>query len=90
MSTHWRICDRVLTAQDDGSLLLLSPDGTYFGLDEIGAALWRGVEAGRLGATVDELASRYQVARSTLDEDVGALLEELERAGLIERVERDA
>lgn len=90
MFGRWRICDRVLTAQDDESLLLLSPDGSYFGLDSVGAAVWRGVETGSLGKTLDELAARYKVARSILERDVSTLLEELEQAGLIERAGRDA
>lgn len=90
MFGRWRICERVHTAQDDESLLLLSPDGTYFGLDSIGAAVWRGIQTGRLGQTLDELAARYGVARSILERDISTLLEELEQAGLIERAGRDA
>ena len=52
--------------------------GEYFGLDEIGALAWSRIEAGDpLGAIVDRIVERYDVARDVALRDLVDLVQEL-------------
>jgi Coenzyme PQQ synthesis protein D (PqqD) len=58
--------------------------GEYFGLDETGAAIWRGLEAGKpLGEIADTLVERYDVARDVAYDDIVALVIHREGQSLI-------
>ncbi len=67
-------------ARDVGgeTVILALESGMYFGLDPIGAEIWRLIGQGRSLATIgDALAQDYDVARATLDGDIRALAAEL-------------
>jgi len=70
----------------DGELVVLDlARGDYYGLDAIGARLWRGLASGRtVEEVVEELAPEYDVERETLRADLLALLQDLAAKGLIE------
>jgi hypothetical protein len=86
----WKVKEGIKTAEDGGSLLLLSPDGHYFGLDAIGAVIWRALEKQQLEGVFQDIASRYRVQQEVVARDADALLIELKRAGLVEEEERRA
>ncbi len=84
--------DRVRVTQDvhvrefDGELVILDlAKGDYFGIDEIGARLWRGLERGQSCAEIaDELIADYETDRARLLADLLALANELLTKGLVE------
>ena len=58
--------------------------GEYFGLDEIGAEIWRGLERGdALGAIADSLVERYEVSREDVFRDIVSLVEQLRNESLL-------
>ncbi len=59
--------------------------GEYFGLDEVGADIWRRLEAGDdIGAAADHLAAHYAVDRDEALRDIVDLVSELRSYGLVE------
>jgi hypothetical protein len=59
--------------------------GEYFGLDEVGAAIWRALEAEKtLNAIADALVERYDVQRDTALQDVVSVVTEMIEAALVE------
>lgn len=86
-------CSRNVFARDfEGELVLLDlARGDYYGLDEVGAALWHGLVAGRTVAEIAaDLGSQYDVDDARLRQDLVALLEELVAKGLVEAVPSEA
>lgn len=80
-------CSRNVFARDfEGELVLLDlARGDYYGLDEVGAALWHGLMAGRTVAEIAaDLGPRYEVDDDQLRQDLVALLEDLFAKGLVE------
>lgn len=76
----------VTTATIDGqtSVLDLSRD-RYYGLDDVGTAVWDMVRQERtFEEIVDGLARQYDVATSDLERDVGAFLVDLRSRRLVE------
>ncbi|MDB4946858.1 MAG: hypothetical protein JWP97_6392 [Labilithrix sp.] len=58
--------------------------GEYFGLDEVGAAVWRSLESGKtVGETVDLLVDRYDVAREVAFDDIVAIVTHLAAESLL-------
>ncbi len=58
--------------------------GEYFGLDEVGAEIWRAIAAGEtLGAIADRLADRYEVTRSRALDDIEQLAAHMLVQGLL-------
>ncbi|WP_394848338.1 PqqD family protein [Pendulispora brunnea] len=70
----------------DGELVILDlAKGDYFGINEIGAHLWRGLASGQSCAEIaKELAPRYEAAPERLLADLVALTDELIAKGLVE------
>jgi hypothetical protein len=59
--------------------------GTYYGLDEIGAAIWSMIEKPTTIAAVrDALLERYEVEPARCESDLLNLLSELNSHGLIQ------
>jgi hypothetical protein len=59
--------------------------GEYFGLDEIGAEVWRQIEAGEtLNAIVARIVERYEVTQDAALEDIRALIEDMRARALVE------
>lgn len=71
---------------DDGAVLYAASTEIYFGLNEVGAAIWELLPPAStsLDEVCDKLATRYPDApRDELRSDVQALLAELLREGLV-------
>jgi hypothetical protein len=85
-STRVRISPRVYARAFGDELVLLDfAAGEYFGLDAVGADVWRGLEAGQAIADVaSAIAARYEVASDQAERDIVQLVGELAASGLIE------
>jgi hypothetical protein len=84
--TRVLIPDHVLTRAVDGELVLLNLDNEeYYGLDEVGAAIWGALVA---SPTIDDavvgLLDQFDVDAATLTRDIETLLEDLSTRGLVE------
>jgi len=68
----------------DNEMVILHLDkGQYFGLDEVGAAMWDGFARGQtLLEVVKSLVEQYEVSEEQLITDAGALVTKLSEAGL--------
>lgn len=86
LETRWRISDQAIAnAVADETVILHLGNGTYFGLDVIGARLWDALAAGELPSSVCEsLLETYDVAPQQLADDLRALLGELASNDLVE------
>jgi hypothetical protein len=70
--------------EGDAAILNLKT-GVYYGLDDIGASVWRMLnEPRRVDELVDALLGEYEVDREECQRDVIALLGELAVRGLVE------
>ena len=65
--------------------LLDFKSGMYYGLDEVGARIWKLIAAPRtVGEICDALMAEYEVEPAVCERDVIALLGELAVRGLVE------
>ena len=72
----------------DEAVLLDLETGTYYGLNATGRRVWELLATGlTLAATLAAMESELEVSRATLEADVETLLSDLERAGLLARVD---
>jgi len=70
--------------QGEAAILNLKT-GVYYGLDDVGASVWRMLDGPRrVDELVDALLGEYEVDREECQRDVIALLGELAVRGLIE------
>ncbi len=70
----------------DEAVLFDCQSGTYFGLNEVGTAIWRQLEGGQTEqAILDHIAAEYAIDRETCKQDVTELLQSLLDAGLVSR-----
>ena len=69
-----------------GEIVMLNlKNGTYYGLDQVGARVWGLIEQPhRVAAIRDAILEEYDVEPERCEQDLLALLGELEQAGLIE------
>jgi hypothetical protein len=79
------VASRVVGTELDGEFVMLDPDsGTYYGLDEVGSAVWRLLASPRrLGEVVSHLCEAFDVTPDRCRADVEALVAELESRGLV-------
>lgn len=72
----------------DGEMVLLDLErGEYFGLDELGGRVWRGLVEGECPHEIAvRLEPEHEVVLDTLEHDLVALTDELLRRGLVEPV----
>jgi hypothetical protein len=80
---HWRIRSRVHVTVDGESLLLLSPKGEYFGLDDTAARIWRALEQGELEQLAEKLCGDHSVPIEVICSDIRAFLSDLRTVGLV-------
>jgi hypothetical protein len=67
------------------AVIMHLPTETYFGLDPTGAVIWNLVQQGRtLDDICERLMSEYDVPREQCLEEVGRLIDEMQRNGLVE------
>lgn len=79
--------DAISSTLGSEEVILDLADGTYYGLDDVGTRVWRLLDTPkRIDALCDALEDEYDVDRATLETDVIALLEEMERRTLIRPV----
>jgi len=68
----------------DETVILDLATGTYFGLDRVGADMWRLMGEGRTLAEVcDAMQALYEATREQLERDVLELAEKLQAQGLV-------
>ena len=79
------ISDQVIFKPVGDEMVLLDfRSGMYYGLDPIGVRIWQLLaEHEPLGNVADRMSAEYDVTREELERDIDALIEELERRGLI-------
>jgi hypothetical protein len=82
---RYRMSGDVVTRDfDDGILIVNLESGKTWKLNQVGAAVCRGIEARRdLAQVVAELQRSYGVAVESLRKDVEALVGNLEREGIV-------
>jgi hypothetical protein len=69
----------------DEIVLLEFGKGEYFGLDPIGATIWRRIEAGdSLGGIADFVSAHYDVGRAQAIRDIEVLVGELMTHDLVQ------
>lgn len=75
----------------DGETVVLDPDrGTYYGLNEVGTAIWRALQVSDDPRPLDEVHAEllrdYEVEAEELWNDLLALIRELDERGLVDVV----
>ncbi len=77
--------DQVSTELAGEAAILNLVDGVYYGLDEVGATIWRMLQQpSRVEDICARLCAEYEVDQDDCERDVLALLHELHATGLIE------
>lgn len=70
---------------DDSLVLVDENSGHYFGLNEVGAMIWRLLEEGRDEADiVDTIVNEYDTEEKAFAGDLQRILNELADAGLVQ------
>ena len=82
---RYRAVPHVVAARHgDRTILLDARRGRYFGLDQVGASIWRLLGEGATAAElVAGLEQEYAAPRGQLEQDAGSFLARLERARLV-------
>jgi coenzyme PQQ synthesis protein D (PqqD) len=77
--------DQASVDLDDEAAILNLKTGIYFGLNEVGAWIWRLIQEPRTVAEIREaVLGQFEVEPETCQSDLQALLRELEQNQLIE------
>lgn len=70
--------------EGDESVLLHLGTGIYYGLDEVGTALWKLLEQGKTNKEITvHLLSEYEVSEAQLRQDLQQIISELQQENLI-------
>ena len=82
---HIAINPKHLVAELDGDLVIMSIEtGTYYGLDAVGACVWKLVEQPRTFASVVEgVVERFEVGPEVAEQDLTAFLREMHAEGIV-------
>lgn len=85
LNSRWAISDQAIANRVGNEMVVLHlANGTYFGLDPVGALLWEGLTAGDLPSEVcDRILEQYEVDRDTAEHDLRTFLDELAASDLI-------
>ena len=85
LSAKTSVPEHVLFQEASGSAALLNLDTeTYFGLDDVGVAMWKELEsAGSIGAAAEALEQVYDAPLPLLQQDLVKLIAALQAHGLI-------
>lgn len=75
----------VLHREIEGEAILVDLDsGRFFGLDEVGARVWAGMEReATVASLVDLVVAEFRVGRPRAERDLLALLRDLAKRGLV-------
>jgi len=78
--------DTVFAQEVDGEMVLLDMNSeNYFGLDEVGTAIWQAMqEKGTLQEVHDAMLEQYEVEPEVLKKDLLDFAEKLKENGLID------
>ena len=78
--------DTVFAQEVDGEMVLLDMESeNYFGLDEVGTAIWQAMqEHGNLQEIFDALLEQYDVEAEVLEKDLSEFVDQLVKSGLVE------
>lgn len=81
-----------LVAELDGDVVIMSIDtGTYYGLDAVGACVWKLLEQPRTFAEViDGVVERFEVGAEVVEKDLTAFLNEMQAEGIVSVTPADA
>jgi len=81
-----RIANEVVSCDLDGEAAILNVrTGVYYGLDEVGASVWRIMREPRtLAEIIKRITSEYDVDPPQCENDLISLLSELAKHGLVE------
>ena len=92
ISSKIRRCAKVLEAEIDGEVVLMnSVSGSYCGLDDIGAEVWRQLaQPAAVGELCTALAGVYDGDRATIERETIALLQQIASQQLIEQTAASA
>lgn len=70
-----RNADLMTAPVHDETMIMDIKSGTYYGLDDIGTAIWLRLETPKtFGALIDSLVAEYDAERSAIVSDVAKLL----------------
>jgi Coenzyme PQQ synthesis protein D (PqqD) len=85
LSSRVAVAGDLLASDLAGDLVLLNlADGVYYGLDTVGADIWRLLDRPRtVRAVVDEIVAQYHVDRVRCEDDVLTFLGDLNARGLV-------
>jgi len=77
--------EQQVSAELDEEIVLLNMnDNRYYGLNGMGAFIWRSLEkSDNVSTIVEDVLGSYEVSREHCEEDVLVFLRELSEAGLI-------
>lgn len=76
--------DQVSSELDGEEVILNLKDGTYYGLNEVGARIWALLqEATTLLQVRDQIVEEFDVEAEQCEQDLVTLVQELEDAGLV-------
>jgi len=77
--------ETVFAQEVDGEMVLLDMESeNYFGLDEVGTAIWQAMqEHGNLQEVVDDLLNQYDVEAEVLEKDLEDFVGKLLESGLV-------
>ena len=78
--------DTVFAQEVDGEMVLLDMESeNYFGLDEVGTAIWQAMqEKETLQEVFEVLLEQYEVEAEVLEKDLSDFVEKLLESGLVE------
>lgn len=77
--------DQVSSQLDGEEVILNLEDGTYYGLNEVGARIWALIQdEAMLDRVRDRLLAEFDVDPEQCERDLITLMEELQQAGLVE------
>ena len=81
--------DVVSSRLADEIVILDLKSGVYHGLEAVGARIWELLEeAGHIAEIRDALLDEYEVAAERCEEDLVALIDELESHGLVQIIDQ--
>ena len=82
--------ETVFAQEVDGEMVLLDMESeNYFGLDEVGTAIWQAMqEKETLQEVLEVLLEQYEVEEEMLKSDLSGFVEKLVESGLVEVKER--
>jgi len=78
----------IIASEVDGEVVMMSVDqGMYFGIDSIGAAIWKKLEEPKtIHSICEELIQEYDTDYATIQQDVNLFMKDLLEHNIVEVV----